>query len=212
MITIKIFARLLKVLNSEANPAQISLAFSFSMISGFLPFFSPVNFIVLLVVFILRVNLSAYLIGTAVFSGIAYLLEPLFHKIGLALLTTGPLEELWTAMYNSSIWRIQRFNNSVVMGSFVVAVLSFFPLLLLSNAAIRRYRERVLGWVRKTRLVQAITASRFYEIYEKVSVWGREAIHENVDPLARPDHFYCRYGRSCSPLALFRGRDRQAGD
>ncbi len=147
------FAKLLKVLNSEANPAQIGLAFSFSMISGFLSFFSPVNFIVLLVVFILRVNLSAYLIGTVLFSGVSYLLEPLFHKIGLVLLTAGPLEELWTAMYDSSIWRIQRFNNSVVMGSFVVAALSFVPLLLLSNAAIRRYRERVLGWVRKTRLL-----------------------------------------------------------
>jgi hypothetical protein len=59
------------------------------------------------------------------------------------------------------------------MGSFVFAVLFFVPLLLLSNAAIQRYREHVLGWVRKTRLMQAITASRFYEIYEKVSVWGQ---------------------------------------
>jgi uncharacterized protein (TIGR03546 family) len=141
------------------------------MLSGFLPFFSPLNLLVLLIVFLLRVNLSAYFLGTAFFSGIAYLLDPLFNRIGLALLTTGPLEGLWTAMYNSTIWRIQKFNNSIVMGSFIFAILFFIPLLLLSNAAIQRYREHVLSWVRKSRLMQIITASKFYAAYEKVSGW-----------------------------------------
>jgi hypothetical protein len=32
---IKMIAKLLKVLNSESDPSQIGLAFSFSMLSGF---------------------------------------------------------------------------------------------------------------------------------------------------------------------------------
>jgi uncharacterized protein (TIGR03546 family) len=168
---IKMIAKLLKVLNSESDPSQISLAFSFSMLSGFLSFFSPLNLLVLLIVFLLRVNLSAYFLGTAFFAGIAYLLDPLFDRIGLALLTAGPLEGLWTAMYNSTIWRIQKFNNTIMMGSFMFAILFFIPLLFLSNAAIRRYREHVLSWVRKSRLMQIITASKFYAAYEKVSGW-----------------------------------------
>ena len=89
---ITMFAKLLKVLNSEADPAQIGLAFSFSLLSGFLPFFSPINLVVLLLVLLLRVNLSAYLLGTAFFAGVAYVLDPLFSQIGLALLTAAPLE------------------------------------------------------------------------------------------------------------------------
>jgi uncharacterized protein (TIGR03546 family) len=169
---IKMFAKLVKVLNSEAEPGQISLAFSFSLISGFLPFFSPLNLVVLLIVFLLRVNLSAYFLGTAFFSGVAYLLDPLFHVIGLGLLTAGPLEGLWTTMYNSTLWRIQKFNNTIVMGSFVLALLLFVPLLLLMNALILRYRDTVLSWVRKTKVMQMIKASNFYGWYEKASGWA----------------------------------------
>src|SRR5512136_2206714 len=113
MAMIKLIANLLKILNSDADPSQISLALGFALVSGLLPFFSPLSILVLFIVFLLRVNLSAYLLGTAFFSGIAYLLDPLLHRIGLALLTAGVLEGFWTALYNSTLWRIQRFNNSV---------------------------------------------------------------------------------------------------
>ena len=169
---LKMIANLLKVLNSDADPSQISLAFGFALISGFLTFFSPLNLLVLLIVFLLRVNLSAYFLGTAFFAGIAYLLDPLLHRIGLAVLTAATLEGLWTSLYNSTLWRIQRFNNSVVMGGQVFGVLCFVPLVLLSNALVRRYREHVLAWVRKTRFMHALTASKFYDIYSKVSGWG----------------------------------------
>ena len=104
---IKMIANLLKILNSDADPSQISLALGFALVSGLLPFFSPINLLILLVVFLLRVNLSAYLLGTAFFSGVAYLMDPLLHRIGLAILMAGPLEGLWTTLYNSTIWRIR---------------------------------------------------------------------------------------------------------
>jgi len=169
---LKMIANLLKILNSDADPSQISLALGFALISGLLPFFSPASLLILFIVFMLRVNLSAYLLGTAFFSGLAYLLDPLLHRIGLALLTASTLEGLWTMLYNSTLWRIQRFNNSVVMGGVVFGVLCFVPLVLLMNALVRRYREHVLAWVKKTRLMQAFTASKFYDIYSKVSGWG----------------------------------------
>ena len=164
-------AKLLKVLNSEAEPAQISLALCFSMAAGLPPLFSLHNVLVLLVVFLLRVNLSAFFLGTAFFSGLAYVLDPLFHWIGLTVLTAGGLNGLWTSMYNTTIWRIVRFNNSAVMGSFLFSALSFLPLFFLLNLAIRRYREHVLAWVRRTRIMQAFTASRLYDLYRKVSGW-----------------------------------------
>lgn len=172
---LKMIAKLLKVLNSDADPLQISLAFGFALLSGLLGFFSPLNLLVLLVVFLLRVNLSAYFLGTTFFSGIAYLLDPLLHRIGLALLTASSLEGLWTVLYNSTLWRIQRFNNSVVMGSFVFGVVCFVPLVLLSNALVRKYRENVLAWVRKTKVMQALTASKFYDLYSRASGWGGRA-------------------------------------
>jgi uncharacterized protein (TIGR03546 family) len=165
-------AKLLKVLNSEAEPGQISLAFSLSMVAGFLPFFSLPSAVVFLIAFLLRVNLSAFFLGTAFFFAVAYFLDPLFHRVGLALLTAGGLEGFWTAMYNSTLWRIQKFNNSVVMGSFVSSLILFVPLVVASNFLIRTYREHVLAWVRKLKIVQIIKSSSFYEMYEKVTGWG----------------------------------------
>ncbi len=161
--------KLLKVLNSEAEPGQISLALCFGMISGFLPFFSIANLLILLIVFLVRVNLSAFFLATAFFSGVAYVLDPVFHRIGLVLLTASQLQGLWTVMYNSTFWRLQRFNNSVVMGSFLFSLAAFVPAVILFNFLVRKYRERVLAWIKKTKLVRALTASRWYERYQSLS-------------------------------------------
>jgi len=161
--------KLLKVLNSEAEPGQISLALCFGMIAGFLPFFSIANLIILLIVFLVRVNLSAFILATAFFSGAASVLDPVFHRIGLVVLTASPLQGLWTAMYNSTFWRLQKFNNSVVMGSFLFSLAAFAPAVVLFNFMIRKYRERVLTWIKRTKIVQALTASRWYEMYRSLS-------------------------------------------
>lgn len=171
---LKALARFLKVLNSETDPGQISLAFCFAMIVGLTSLFSLHNLLVLLLVLIIRVNLSAFLLGLAFFSGVAYLLDPLFHQIGLAALTADPLQGTWTTLYNSTLWRVERFNNTMVMGSLLFSLVLFIPLLILSNLLIRRYREHVLGWVRKTRMMQTLQATKLYQTYRSISGWGGE--------------------------------------
>ncbi len=168
---LRLLARLLKALNSESEPGQISLALCFSMICGLTPLFSPHNLIVLFLALLLRVNLSGFLVGLAVFSGISYALDPLFHRIGLALLTAENLEGLWTSLYNTTFFRLDRFNNSIVMGSLVVSLIAFIPGYILFNSLIRAYRERVMEWVRKSRVAVAIKSSKFYQIYRTVSDW-----------------------------------------
>ena len=167
-----ILAKIFKTLNSETEPFQISLALSFAMIAGLTPLWSLHNIIVLILVLILRVNLTTFILGWLGFSGIAYILDPLFHVLGLHILTNSTLHGLWTTLYNSTLGRLSSFNNSILMGSLVISLGCFVPLFLLSNLAIKKYRERLLAWVRKSRIVQALKASKFYGIYESVSDWG----------------------------------------
>ncbi len=129
------------------------------------------NLFVLLLVFILRVNITAFLLGLALFTGIAYLLDPLFHLLGLAILTAPSLTGLWTSLYQSVWWRLEHFNNSLVMGSLVFSVAIFVPVLLLANLLIRRYRQHVMAWVQKTRVMQMFKASKLYQTYETLSSW-----------------------------------------
>lgn len=167
-----IVAKLFKIINSETEPFQISLALCFAMVAGLTPLWRLHNGVVILLVLLLRVNLSAFILGWLGFSGIAYLLDPLFHRLGLIILTSDSLQTLWTMLYNSTLWRITHFNNSVVMGSLMVSLILFLPLFLASNLIIRKYRDHILAWLRKTRLVQVIKASKFYNIYQSVSGWG----------------------------------------
>ena len=169
---LRLLARLLRVLNSETNPGQISLGFCFAMVAGLTPLISLHNLVVLLLILILRVNLSAFLLGLAVFSGMAYLLDPVFHWNGLQFLTTPALEELWTSLYNSTVWRLARFNNTIVMGSVVFSLALFVPLYFISNGLILRYREHVLAWVEKTRLMQFFKASKIYQLYQSLPYFG----------------------------------------
>jgi len=169
---IKMIAKFLKVLNSETEPGQISMAFCLAMILGLTPLMSLHNLVVILLMLVVRVNLSACILGWLFFSGIAYLLDPLFNLIGLAVLTSKGLEGLWESLYTITIFRLAKFNNSIVIGSFLFSLVFFIPLYLLSNQGIRKYRVYVLEWVKKTRLMKAFKANKLYKAYQAVSGWG----------------------------------------
>lgn len=168
---LRMLAKLLKVLNSEAEPSQISLAICLGMVAGLTPLSSPHNLAVLFLALVIRVNLSAFMLGTLFFSGVAYLMDPAFHGMGMSVLQAESLEGIFTAWYNSPVIRFTRFNNTIVMGSLLVSLLAFVPMTFALNLLIRKYREHILAWVKKTRLSQMLTGSKLYNIYQSVSGW-----------------------------------------
>ncbi len=166
---ISLIAKFLKVLNSEGDPGQISAAFCLGMIAGFTPLSTPHNFLVLFAALLFRVNLSGFILAFGIFSGVAYILDPLFSAIGLAVLKAGPLEGLWTAMYNTAIWRIENFNNSVVMGSLVFCAVLVAPAYFVFNRLILKYRDHVLDRVKKLKIMQALKASKLFNAYQAIA-------------------------------------------
>lgn len=164
-----ILAKFIKVLNSETRPGQISLALAFSMIAGFTPLFSLHNLVVLLLVLVIRTNLATFLVGLTLFSGLAYLLDPLFHEIGQLVLNYESLNQLWTSFYNSTVWRLARFNNTIVMGSLLFCLVLFIPFVLLSNVLIVKYRTSLLQWVNKLRFMKILKGTKLFAIYQSLS-------------------------------------------
>src|SRR4030042_405892 len=109
---------LIRMLHSETDPRQISLGFALGMIPGLTPFMSLHNILVLLILLFVRANIGAAMLSWAVFSILAFALDPLFHRFGLFLLTdVGALQGLWTALYNAPLVPYTNFNNSVLMRS-----------------------------------------------------------------------------------------------
>ncbi len=166
---LRTLAKLLQVLNSETEPRQITLGLALGMVMGFTPMLTLHNVVVLLLVLVLRVNLSAFLVGIALFSILAYAVDPLFHTLGLSVLQSETLRPIWEDLYNTAWGRLEHFNNTVVMGSLVVSLVMFVPVVFSGNRLVIHYRAHVPGWFKDNRIVTALKGSRFYEIYQSLS-------------------------------------------
>mgnify|MGYP001071916194 CR=1 FL=1 len=159
-------AKLLKALNAETDPWQISLAFVLAMVMGFTPLFSLHNILILLLTLVLRVNLSAFILALGFFTGIAYLLDPLFIRVGEALLLNPDFRGFWSELYSSDLWRLTHFNHTITLGSVVIVTALALPLFFLFRWLIVKYRSHLLTWVRKSHLVQVLKGSTLYKIYQ----------------------------------------------
>jgi uncharacterized protein (TIGR03546 family) len=161
-------ANLFKVLNSDAAPGQIALGFACALFIGLTPFLSLHNFVILFLVLSLRINLTAFLLASGVFSLIAYFIDPLSISLGQSLLINPDLQIFWTQLYQSEFWQATKFNHTLLLGSLTISVIAFLPVLLVSRVLIKVYRERFMIWFEKLKISKIIKASKFYKLYSKV--------------------------------------------
>lgn len=165
MIFLKLLQALVKALNSEGTPFQVAAGIAMGACLGLTPIGSLHNVVVVLLALILNLSLAGFSLGWALFVPAGFVLDPLFDRIGHALLGSGTLTPLWTALTNMPVVPFTKFNNTVVLGSFVFWVLAFVPLLLLAQWAVAKYRVAVYERLKKTRVFQAVTASKLFQVY-----------------------------------------------
>lgn len=158
----------LQVLNSETGPWQLAFGASFGMILGLTPLLNLHNLIVLLLVCLLRVNVSFVLLFMGLAAGVAYLFDNQFHQLGYQLLNSEALIPLWTDWYNDALLRWSRFNNTVVLGSLVAALALFLPVAIVVRLAVAQYRLRWQKKLEQTRFMQFLKASRWTEAFAKL--------------------------------------------
>lgn len=161
-------ANLFKVLNSDASPGQVALGFAFALFIGLTPFLSLHNFIILFLVFIIRVNLSAFFLGCALFSLVAFGIDPLSISLGQTLLNLPELQDFWVGLYQSDFWRATKFNHTLLLGSLTISSILFIPLFLILTLLINVYRDRFMKWFETLKISKLIKASKFYKLYEKL--------------------------------------------
>ncbi|MFC2088238.1 TIGR03546 family protein [Calditrichota bacterium] len=172
MFILEFLAKLFKILRSEVSPSQIAWGMVLGMIIGITPIWSLHNLILFILIIILKVNIAMALLSFGIFSGIAYILDPLFHSLGYYLLVDiSSLHGLWTTLYNIPVVALSRYNNTVVLGSLIVAILFILPFYIFSKKFVVVYREKIDPKLQKLKIVQVIKGSKFYSIYQKISDW-----------------------------------------
>lgn len=166
LILKQIFA-FIKLLNSDTGNISLAAGMTCGFILGMTPTLSLHSLLIFMILFLFRIQIGAAMVTAFFFKFVAFLLDPLFHSAGSAVLEMESLKPLFTTLFNMPLVPYTRFNNSIVMGSAVITFLLAPLVFVLSQWFIIKYRETVLARFRGTKFWKAIEATKFYQWYYK---------------------------------------------
>jgi uncharacterized protein (TIGR03546 family) len=158
---------LLQLLNSDKGTNQIAAGVACGLILGFAPAFSLQTVLVIFVLFFFRIQIGAATLSAFFFAFVAWLLDPIHNRVGMAILENESLNPLFTHMYNMPIVPFTRFYNSIVMGSAVVSIILALPTFFIAKLFIAKYREHIVARFQSTKVWKAFKATPIYKFYAK---------------------------------------------
>ena len=162
---LKLIQSIIKTLHSEGTPGQVAAGMALGAALGLTPLMNVHNLVVLSLLVLFNVSFGGGMLGWALFVPLGFILDPVFHAIGLGLLGAPSLRGLWTSMYNMPLVPYTNFNNTIVLGSVVGWLGLAVPIFFASRLAVARYRATIGARVQQSRLYKALTASKVYNIY-----------------------------------------------
>jgi uncharacterized protein (TIGR03546 family) len=162
---LKLIQSIIKTLHSEGTPGQVAAGMALGAALGLTPLMNVHNLVVFSLLIILNVSFGGGMLGWALFVPLGFLLDPVFHAIGLRLLEATSLRGLWTSMYNTPLVPYSNFNNTIVLGSVAGWLALALPIFFAARWAVARYRATIGERVQRSKFYQAITASKVYNIY-----------------------------------------------
>lgn len=166
MIVLKLIQSIIKALHSEGTPGQVAAGLALGSILGLTPLLNLHNLLIFALIIMLNVSFPGAMLGWALFTPIGFALDSLFDAVGHRLLLGTPaLTPLWTTLANIPVVPLTNFNNTVVLGSLVVALVLLVPVYLLARWGVAQYRANVAAWFQRSALYRAVTASKLYNTY-----------------------------------------------
>jgi len=174
MLLIKLLRKLIKALSSGATPTQLAAGFVMGMWLGITPFWTMLNFLILIAVILINVNIGMAILGFLIFSAVGLPLDPVFHDIGYYLLVQLEfMNGFWTVVTNLPVVSLMRINNTTFLGSFIGAVILTVPSYYFARWFVFYYRQKIEPVVLKFKIVRVIKSSKIYSVYERINL-GRD--------------------------------------
>ena len=166
LAVLKLLQSVIKELHSDGTPAQIAFGAALGAALGLTPIANVHNALIVALLLLLNVSFGAGMLAWALFVPVGFALDPLFDRLGHALLIETPaLRPLWTSWFNTPLLPSTNFNNTVVLGSVVAWVVLATPIWFAVRLGVVRYRATYGERVRRSRFYRAVTASQAYNVY-----------------------------------------------
>ena len=154
---------LAKAFTAESTSKQMAWGFAIGLLVGLVPKGNLLAITLMTVLCMLRINLAAGMMSAFAFSWIGVLLDPLTHRLGLALLTVESLRPMWVSLMDTPLMPWSGLNNTVVLGSFVAGLLLLLPARRLSEPIFDKYAPLFTARLKRLRLVQVLWGAEWAE-------------------------------------------------
>lgn len=126
-------------LRAGESPHLLALGLALGMMAGLVPKDNLTATILATLVLTLRLHLGAAAVSALVFMWVGSFLDPLSHRVGLAILTFHPAEKLLTRLFDLPFVPWTNLNNTVVLGNLVLGLVLAAPVYWLSRKGIEKY-------------------------------------------------------------------------
>lgn len=166
MLILKFIQSLFKALNSDGTPGQVAMGMALGAAFGLTPTMSLHNVVILAVAMLTTVSFPGVMLGWLIATPIGFMLDPLFDRVGMAILMNDAFAPFFTWVINTPIVALSRLNNTIVLGSLVSWFVLLLPLYLVFRFLVARYRADIYARLEKARFFQAIKASKLWAVYD----------------------------------------------
>jgi uncharacterized protein (TIGR03546 family) len=143
-----------QALLASDSSRQIAWGFALGMLVGLVPKGNLIALMLGVLLFALRVNLSAGLMSAGVFSFVGLALDSFAHRIGAMLLTWPAARPLFAAIYQLPLGPYCGINNTVVVGQLLIGIYCLYPAYRLGLTIAERYRPPLVRWLSRYKVVR----------------------------------------------------------
>jgi uncharacterized protein (TIGR03546 family) len=153
-LTLRPLRFLLRAFTDQSTPHELALGFALGAAVGLMPKDNLLAAGLMTVLAASRVNLGMAAVSALLFSWVAVLTDPLTHSLGMVLLGHDALTPFWSRLADLPVVPWTRFNNTVVLGSFVLGLVLLYPLYRVSRSRFAVWKPRIEERLLKYRLFQ----------------------------------------------------------
>src|SRR4249920_2973612 len=118
LVLLKLLQSIFNTLHSDGTPNQVAWGLVLGAGLGLVPMLTVQFALIFVLIVMLNVSFGAGMLGWALFTPVAFLLDPLFDALGRYLLITrADLTPFWTRVINLPLMPYTGMNNTVTLGA-----------------------------------------------------------------------------------------------
>lgn len=160
---------IIAIIKGKQTPNALAAGFALGAMLGLMPKGNLLGLIWFLLFFLTTADKPAALLATALFTPAGLALDAVAHRLGYFLLVeTKALRPLWEKLDNVAIVPWTNFNNTVVLGQFLIGLVLALPLFFIFKRCMNYYQARLRDKANKLPFVQGLKTWRLYQWWDSI--------------------------------------------